>query len=64
MHNTMLLPKGQIRSDKYSANLSEDTFGRREDTMFSAKYKSFRDDYNLTLLVSTNQNIGEELKGL
>ena len=30
--------------------------------MFSAKYKSFRDDYDLTLLVSTNQNIGEELK--
>ena len=57
-----VLAKAQIRSDKYSANLSEDTFGRREDTMFSAKYKSFRDDYDLTLLVSTNQNIGEELK--
>ena len=56
------LAKAQIRSDKYSANLSEDTFGRREDTMFSAKYKSFRDDYDLTLLVSTNQNTGEELK--
>ena len=56
------LAKAQITSDKYSANLSEDTFGRREDTMFSAKYKSFRDDYDLTLLVSTNQNIGEELK--
>ena len=55
------LAKGQIRR-QYSANLSEDTFGRREDTMFSAKYKSFRDDYDLTLLVSTNQNIGEELK--
>lgn len=56
------LAKAQIASDKYSANLSEDTFGRREDTMFSAKYKSFRDDYDLTLLVSTNQNVGEELK--
>ena len=53
---------GQITSDKYSANLSEDTFGKRTDTMFSAKYKSFRDDYDLTLLVSTNQNQSENLK--
>ena len=52
----------QIRSDRFSSNLSEDTFGRREDTMLSAKFKSFRDDYDFTVLVSTNQNQGEELK--
>tara|TARA_B100001559_G_scaffold300398_1_gene286483 strand:+ start:458 stop:3343 length:2886 start_codon:yes stop_codon:yes gene_type:complete len=52
----------QIRSDKYSSNLSEDTFGRREDTMVSGKFKMFRDDYDLTLLVATNQNQSEELK--
>jgi len=52
----------QIRSDRFSANLSEDTSGRREDTMLSAKFKSFRDDYDFTVLVSTNQNQGEELK--
>ena len=52
----------QITSDRYSANLSEDTFDRREDTMFSGKLKLFRDDYDLTLLVSTNQNQSEELR--
>ena len=52
----------QIRSDKYSSNLSEDTFDRREDTMLSGKFKMFRDDYDLTLLVSTNQNQSEELR--
>ena len=52
----------QIRSDRFSSNLSEDTFGRREDTMLAAKFKSFRDDYDFTVLVSTNQNQGEELK--
>ena len=53
---------GQITGDRYSANLSEDTFDRREDTMFSGKLKLFRDDYDLTLLVSTNQNQSEELR--
>ncbi len=52
----------EIRSDKYSSNLSEDTFGRREDSLIAAKFKAFRDDYDLTLLVSTNQNQSEELK--
>ena len=52
----------QISSDRYSSNLSEDTFITREDTLISGKYKSFRDDYDLTVLVSTNQNSGEELK--
>ena len=52
----------QIGADKYSSNLSEDTFIRREDTLISGKFKSFRDDYDLTILVSTNQNQGEELK--
>ncbi len=52
----------QINSDRYSANLSEDTFIEREDNLFAGKFKSFRDDYDLTLLVSTNQNTGEELK--
>ncbi len=52
----------QIGADRYSSNLSEDTFIEREDTLISAKYKSFRDDYDLTVLVSTNQNSGDELK--
>ena len=30
--------------------------------MLAAKFKSFRDDYDFTVLVSTNQNQGEELK--
>ncbi len=52
----------QIASDRYSANLSEDTFIEREDTLISGKFKSFRDDYDLTVLFSTNQNTGAELK--
>ena len=52
----------QINSDRYSANLSENTFIEREDNLFAGKFKSFRDDYDLTLLVSTNQNTGGELK--
>lgn len=52
----------QITSDPYSANLSDATFIKREDTLFAGKFKSFREDYDLTLLISTNQNTGEELK--
>ena len=56
------LAMNQISADRYSSNLSEDTFIAREDTLISGKFKSFRDDYDLTVLVSTNQNDGEELK--
>ena len=52
----------QISADRYSSNLSEDTFIEREDTLISGSFKSFRDDYDLTVLVSTNQNDGGELK--
>ena len=52
----------EIRSDKYSSNLSEDTAGERTDIMLSGKFKTFQDNYDLTLLVSTNQNQGFELK--
>ena len=51
-----------ISSDRYSASLSENTFVNREDTFFAGKFKSFREDYDLTILVSTNQNVGDELK--
>ena len=52
----------EIRSDKYSSNLSEDTAGERTDIMLSGKFKTFQDNYDLTVLVSTNQNQGFELK--
>ena len=52
----------EIRSDKYSSNLSEDTAGERTDVMLSGKFKTFQDNYDLTVLVSTNQNQGFELK--
>ena len=56
------LAMNQVSADRYSSNLSEDTFIEREDTLISGKFKSFRDDYDLTILVSTNQNDGGELK--
>ena len=52
----------QIASDRYSANLSEDTFINREDSLLTGKFKSFRDDFDFTVLASTNQHSGEELK--
>ncbi len=52
----------QISSDRYSSNLSEDTFINREDTLIAGKFKSFADNYDLTILASTNQNAGDELK--
>ena len=51
-----------LRADKYSAASDLDTFAVNEDNLISAKVKFFRDDYDLTLIASTNQNQGEELK--
>ncbi len=51
-----------LRADPYSAAQSENTYDRRDDTLLAAKVKFFRDDYDLTLIASTNQNQGEELK--
>ncbi len=51
-----------LRADPYSTAQSENTFDRRDDTLLAAKVKLFRDDYDLTLIASTNQNQGEELK--
>jgi iron complex outermembrane receptor protein len=51
-----------LRADPYSTAQSENTFDRRDDTLLAAKVKFFRDDYDLTLIASTNQNQGEELK--
>ena len=51
-----------LRADPYSTTQSEDTFDRRDDTLLAAKVKFFRDDYDLTLIASTNQNQGEERK--
>jgi outer membrane receptor protein involved in Fe transport len=56
------LALNQITGDRYSSNLSEDTSIEREDTLIAGKFKSFRDNYDLTVLVSTNQNAGGELK--
>ena len=49
-----------LRADKYSAASDLDTFAVNEDNLISAKVKLFRDDYDLTVIASTNQNQGEE----
>ena len=49
-----------FRADKYSSASDMDTFAVNEDNLIAAKIKFFKDDYDLTLLASTNQNQGEE----
>ena len=51
-----------LRADPYSTAQSENTFDRRDDSLLAARIKLFRDNYDLTVIASTNQNQGEELK--
>ena len=49
-----------IRADKFSASEDIDSMDRRDDALLAAKVKFFRDDYDLTILLSTNQNQSDE----
>ena len=51
-----------LRADPYSTTQSENTFDRRDDNLLATRIKLFRDNYDLTVIASTNQNQGEELK--
>ena len=51
-----------LRADKFSTASELDTFTRNEDFLVSGKFKFFRDDYDFTIIASTNQNQGEELR--